>query len=125
MKSRIGDCDDVIINCDRHANNFIDLEMDYSEFPDSKTRDMTINGHGKNLIDPCRSTGMLIANGRLGNDSSGDFTCYTYNEGSLVHYVLFQIPSTHFTVQPCMSGSMHTPLTFCIKSYNNENTFIN
>ena len=41
-----------------------------------KSQDKYIKGHGKSLIEFCKSSGLRIANGRIGSDKDlGQFTC--------------------------------------------------
>lgn len=57
--------------------------------PPRNNKDARINTNGRQLVDLCKTTDLLIANGRLGTDAErGDFTCTTYNGASTVDYFL-------------------------------------
>ena len=43
--------------------------------------------YGKQLIDLCISSGLKIANGRLFDDSNGQFTCHKYNSHKITAIV--------------------------------------
>ena len=47
-----------------------------------------VDNRGKELLDMCKSTGMVILNGRKMGDFFGKYTCFRYNGSSVVDYVL-------------------------------------
>ncbi len=59
--------------------------LDMSRF----TMDSEIyNNYGKKLADICCIYGIHALNGRLFNDSKGNFTCVTHNGASVIDYML-------------------------------------
>ena len=83
------------------------------------SRDATVNEYGKNLIHVCKSTGLRIMNGRLGDvENSKDFTCYKGNGASTVDYLLCRpqnmLSVTQFRLLPKRTESDHRPLQFSL-----------
>lgn len=101
-------------------NNLCDLGIPLDRYSNDAN---FINNYGIRLVDLCRSTGLLIANGRCGNDMYiGKNTC---KSASLVDYVIMSpclFPCIrNFTVHdfdPLFSDS-HSCLTFDICTQNN------
>ena len=46
------------------------------------------NAFGKQLIAVCQDASLLILNGRVDGDASGQLTCHTHNGSSLVDYII-------------------------------------
>lgn len=51
-----------------------------------KSRDVTVNKLGRNLLEICKANNILILNGRSFNDKAGNFTC---NDASVVLVLVF------------------------------------
>ena len=76
------------------------------------------NAFGKQLIAVCQDTSLLILNGRVDGDASGQLTCHTHNGSSLVDYFIAS-PSVlasqpHLHVEPLPPDSDHCPLHLMI-----------
>ena len=60
-------------------NIYSDFIDNYNYEPDTYlyrcSHDQIVNPFGQKLLDLCRSTSLRTANGRLGNDKVGTFTC--------------------------------------------------
>ena len=66
-----------------------DFELDNPIEPRSSLDSNETSGHGKDLINFCRTSGFRIVNGRLGDDKKArNFTCHTPAGSSLVDYCL-------------------------------------
>ena len=57
--------------------NNIQGETDINSFPIRKNQDTTADSNGQKLISLCNSTCNIIANGRLFNDTHGNFTFFS------------------------------------------------
>ena len=75
-----------------------------------------INSHGRELLNLCKATGLLIVNGRLGNDG------YTWVNNGNAGVNDYMIASTslfqnieHFSVNTMLPESDHAPLEIAIK----------
>jgi hypothetical protein len=82
--------------------------------------DQKANNFGNNVLYLCRSTGLRVDNGRLGNDKCvGKFTFYCESACSVIDYML--LSQTYFgliddfTVGDFSVYSDHAPVLFCIK----------
>ena len=86
FNSRIGSKHDFIRNDD--VNSFFD-NLDYipDECHSRASFDTKSNNFGTKLLDICKSTGMRIVNGRVGEDQ-GPFTFISRNGASVVDYLL-------------------------------------
>ena len=57
----------------------IDIDSEGLEASERTNKDSKINTNGRSLIDVCKTTDMLILNGRSGEDRGvGNFTCNNY-----------------------------------------------
>ena len=79
-----------------------------------------IDKHGRDLLDLCKSTNMVILNGRIGLDKGiGHFTRVDTTGCSVVDYLLSSISMIdevkHFAVHPKLPESDHLALTYSIK----------
>ena len=79
-----------------------------------------IDKHGRDPLDLCKSTNMVILNGRIGLDKGiGHFTRVDTTGCSVVDYLLSSIcmidEVKHFAVQPKLPESDHLALTYCFK----------
>ena len=79
-----------------------------------------LNSHGFELIDLCRSSGLLIVNGRCGDDRGiGGYTRIDTTRSSIVDYVmanprLFKSFES-FTIHGKLPESDHLPISFSIQ----------
>ena len=97
------------------------LEPELCAVPTRANQDQTINHRGRELLDFCKSSGLVIANGRFGDDSDiGCYTCLSKGPGgtvgaSLVDYLLINEKLVKrlksFSVLS-ESSSDHMPLSF-------------
>jgi exonuclease III len=81
------------------------------------SKDHGINEYGRNLISLCKTSGLRIMNGRIGN--TDDFTCFKSNGGaSVVDYLLCKPSSmayvTEFQIGHKKPESDHAPLSFTL-----------
>ena len=82
-----------------------------------------LNGHGRQLIDLCKTTGMMIFNGRLGNDcGTGKFTRIQGASAGVVDYAfgsttLFD-KIIEFDVNDKFPESDYVPVSFSLSSNN-------
>ena len=73
--------------------------------------------YSKLLLELCKNTGLIIANGRIYQDKHrGSFTYYNRNGKSVINYMLFD-PNcynmiTDFAIAPKLVESYHCPLEF-------------
>ena len=79
-----------------------------------------IDKHGRDLLDLCKSTNMVILNGRIGLDKGiGHFTRVDTTDCSVVDYLLSSIcmidEVKHFAVHQKLPESDHLALAYCIK----------
>ena len=78
-----------------------------------------IDSYGKRLIELCKTTNLLIANGRLGSDKGiGEFTFYGQKGCSAVDYLLLSLLDfefiSHFNVCETTEFSDHAGINFGI-----------
>ena len=102
LNSRTGSLTDIL-ESDRYLDSeFDDDDMIYDDIfngnnnimKNRNNMDSMINENGRKLISLCKSTGHIIANGRLHNDMDGKFTyCSTRGE-SVTDYLLFNMFDT-------------------------------
>ena len=83
-----------------------------------------MNSFGRKLIQLCYTTGLTIANGRLGDDSDGKFTFCTSRGRSVNDYLLvspidYKLIS-YFNVLQFNEFSDHSPLFFQLNFSNNR-----
>ena len=91
-----------------------------NEIPLRKSRDLVIDRYGRRLLDLCKSTDLLIANGRLGDDKdTGKFTYVTSRGRGVVDYLLLPVQTfdyvSHFSICDIDEHSDHSALYFCLK----------
>ena len=100
--------------CDRTIN-FIDDDEYYPDTPCNRVsmdNSNCCNSHGLKLIDLCKSNGLRIANGRLGEDHLiGSYTYANYMGSSVIDYLLLHEHDFHcidnFHVNPFSEWSDH------------------
>jgi hypothetical protein len=103
--------------------------QDTSDFsfqpPERQNFDNTINNHGKKIIELCKSTDMIILNGRINGDYLGRPTFHGNNGTSVVDYVIFNqhlIPKVkHLVVKSPNYLSDHSQVITWINFYKNTN----
>ena len=82
------------------------------------SQDRTVNTFGRHLLYLCIAQNLLIANGRLGKDKDGIFTCSTHTGSSVVDYLLFPYnlinQLSNFEIDTLSPNSDHCPLTFIL-----------
>ena len=88
-----------------------------SDVPPRMNCDKHVNTYGKQLIDLCVESELVICNGRSGRDRNlGSFTCYTAFGASVVDYILvttsFFNHVADFEVLPITTYSIHAQLKF-------------
>ena len=72
-------------------NNGLDNSANIN-IPVRVSKDTVLDNYGRKLLDLCKSTGLLIGNGRLGADKhNGDFTCITNRGRSILDYFLLSL----------------------------------
>ena len=125
---------DILLAGDLNArtgnnNDFIDdnivhlpvgdwYNMDNFNIP-RNSMDITQNNFGIALLDLCRELGIHILNGRNYYDTTGEFTCITYNGASVVDY--FVVSSNlynyieKFEILHHISDSKHFPVICVLK----------
>ena len=87
---------------------------------DRSSQDKVRTPFGDSIINLCRSTHMMILNGRSGHDKGvGSFTCVNSRGKSVVDYVLCS-PGIFrsiedFTIHPLTPESDHKPISFRLK----------
>ena len=79
--------------------------------------DTKANTSGELLLELCKHTGLIIANGRIYQDKHrGSFTYYNRNGKSVIDYMLFDQNCyniiTNFAVAPKLVESDHCPIEF-------------
>lgn len=89
------------------------------------SKDKVIDFSGRNLINLCQATGLLIANGRLGNDKNvGDFTFCSSRGTSVVDYLLLKYDTfdfiDKFTVNEFNEFSDHACISFALSINTND-----
>ena len=105
--------------------------MDVSQIPPRTYKDNYLDSHGRKLLDLCKSTSFVVANGRLGDDYNiGDVTYCSTKGVSTVDYLLVPITELSlihtFQVLPFNEFSDHAPLFFSFASLgSNIDSLIN
>ena len=103
---------------DNNENNNIPLHSN---------KDTVIDNNGRRLLDLCKSTGLLIGNGRLCADKDiGEFTCITPRGRSVVDYFLLSFSDfdyiSDFIVCDPDEYSDHCALYICLNLISYENS---
>ena len=91
LNSRTGssDINSDILEYDRYNENGLSEYIRYDNIPHRINQDCVLDNNGKRLLELCKSTELLIANGRIGLDSQvGDYTYIGGNGRSVVDYLL-------------------------------------
>ena len=116
LNSRIGEVNDFLDydELDKYISNAEHVEN--PNIPNRVSMDKTVNGFGRKLLQLCYDTGLVVANGRLGNDKSGNFTFCTTRGRSVNDYLLFSPIDidkiSEFDVLNLNEFSDHSPIFF-------------
>ena len=125
MNSRTATIDDFIV-ADRYINDdFIDND-DY--IPKRKNKDFVLDTYGQKLISLCKSTNIIIANGRYQMDKDiGQHTFCSHKGMSMVDYLLFEKEFLHnnyideFDILKFNEFSDHAAVYFTMGKINTTN----
>ena len=105
FNSRTGQSSEITdyLNFDSYLNVGMTDNHDNNDIPLRTSKDSVTDNYGRRLLDLCKSTGLIIANGRLGADKYiGDFTCITPRGQSVVDYILLAFSDfgcvSHFSI---------------------------
>ena len=129
FNAQFGSKPDFIV-CDKKCADIDDIDY-IPDQPISRTsQDNVCNARGSLLLDLCKSAGILLANGRLGNDTKHrSYSYYSKNTCSTIDYVIsneYCFPFIdNFIVGDFSMYSDHSPLQFSVKTphlVDNRNT---
>ena len=67
INARTG-CEPDYILFDHYIEAGLNINIESTDIPPRKNKDHVIDSYGKRLIELCKTTNLLIANGRLGSD---------------------------------------------------------
>ena len=136
FNGRTGTNSDFIIY-DRYIDAGPDNSIQYNDIPVRFNRDRAVDAYGRRLLELCKTTSLLIANGRLGSDSeTGEFTFYGEKGCSTVDYLLlsfidfetvsyFEICDiTEFSDHVGLSFGLHCKQMTCTNTPSNETTYV-
>ena len=89
--------------------------------PARVSKDTVVNARGRDILDICKSSGLLIMNGRLyGDEGIGNFTRVGTTGSSVVDYVIVSRGDvaciSNFRIDDSKPESDHKPLAFCVKT---------
>jgi hypothetical protein len=116
LNSRVADAEDFI-TYDKYLDQNIDFLNINTNIPIRVNKDKVIDHNGKRLIDLCKSTGVLIANGRVFNEP-GDYTFCSIQGLSSVDYLLLNYADfeniTYFEKAEFNEFSDHAPILFTL-----------
>ena len=130
MNGRTNEVEDYIVN--DSIDPYLPTPDDY--YPDNKLKrrqnmdKSTLKGHGRPIIEYCRSTGLRIGNGRIGEDENiGKFTCINKKGASTVDYFLLEEHCfslvQNFSVGDVSDLSNHVALSIILNcNYKTANT---
>ena len=124
FNSRTADEPDFLLH-DYYLNVGMNENLRDNESPLRKSRDIVLDNYGRRLLDLCKSTDLLIANGRLGDDKDiGEFICVTSCGRSAVDYLLLSLYDfdcvSHLSICDTDEHSDHSALYFCLKLTEND-----
>ena len=90
----------------------------YSDPVQRVSADLQCNNFGKQLLNLCQDTGLLIYNGRMRGDEAGKSTCHASNGSSVVDYFIGNANMIRHDslmhVQELQPESDHCPLTLAV-----------
>ena len=88
MNGRTSNLSDILV-----FDRYIEKKIIYflSHIPSRSNKDKVLDSYGRKLLNFCKCTNFIIANGRLGGDcNKGEFT-YCFTQGmSTVDYLLLE-----------------------------------
>lgn len=123
MNARTGNLQDFDQHCGEnccHASMCDCVSITNRNVSSRKSKDSVVNDYGKELLTLCKSSNLLMANGRLNNDTDGNFTRVGSTGNSVVDYLLVHIDElncvSNFTVETKCVESDHRPLSFCVEN---------
>ena len=107
------------LDFDNYLDNNAELELN-DQNTQRVNMDKILDDHGKRLLQLCRSTNLLIGNGRLCDDKNiGEYTYINSNGCSVVDYLLLHrrdfIIIKQFEIQPLNEFSDHCAILFTIE----------
>ena len=110
IDSELDSCDSLPLPKDYICNTF-NIER-------NSNMDKIVNNYGRNLMDLCIASDVIVLNGRTKGDMLGKFTCYEYNGQSVVDYhvvskTLFQNVIV-MRVHNLTEYSDHTPISLLL-----------
>ena len=132
FNSRCGDGNGSLLDhlrYDVYLDVGIDENSNHIDIPLRKSRDKVVDMYGRKLLDMCKATGLIIANGRLGTDKHiGEFTCVTSRGRSVIDYLLLAYCDfdcvSHFSICDIDEHSDHAGILFCLKLLSDDNPHI-
>ena len=121
LNSRTSNEPDFLI-FDNYLDNNVELELN-NNIMQRVSKDKILDDHGKRLLQLCKSTNLLIGNGRLCKDTcDGEYTFINSNGCSVVDYLLLSHNDfniiTQFEIQPLNEFSDHCAIFFTIERKN-------
>ena len=111
-------CDFILY--DQYIEAGLDDSIRYKDIPTRANRDNVTDAYGRRLLELCKTTNLLIANGRLGLDKDvGDFTFYGEKGCSVVDYLLLPLTDfetiSSFKICDVTEFSDHAGISFGLK----------
>ncbi|XP_030839274.1 uncharacterized protein LOC115923141 [Strongylocentrotus purpuratus] len=104
--------------------------MDKSYMPiRRKNMDVKVNNNGSHVIDICKTLGLAIVNGRLGDDNGiGNFTCFNKNGGCstidyaiVSHELFYNIQNFQVDLFDKCLSDVHCPIVMTLQSTHTHN----
>ena len=102
--------------------DYIDIYDEDEQVPSSINRYLKVITNGRLLIDLCKTTQMVLVNGRLKNRNSGHYTCITHNGESVIDYFIIDYDDfddvselSVLEFDPCLSD-VHCPVAMELKN---------
>ena len=124
MNGRTSDFPDIL-DFDKYLEDN-DLFSNISHIPIRVNKDYIVDSHGRKLLDLCKSSGFITANGRLGDDYGiGEVTYHSTHGVSTVDYLLLHNTDIgslfNFEVLMPNEYSDHSPLSLSFLKQNHSN----
>ena len=101
-------------------NIFLETPVDpHAHLVNRRTsKDCVTNGDGKTWLDILLANCLVVLNGRMLGDATGDFTCLKYNGNSTIDYFAVStsmlVSIDQFRILPFTDLSDHKPISACI-----------
>lgn len=108
------------------GDKYINSSLNHQKKGFTKTRqnyDNTINRHGKQVLQLCKSLGLYIVNGRMKGDSLGRCTYSSHLGSSTVDYAITDLDQSqinYFTVMPQLPLSDHSHIVISLNRSGNH-----